>query len=258
MMSSGDAAIHRQPAVRAGGHEPEDLREGRRDVDRREARARHHQLPRGAQAQSQRLVQPHLLLRFEQTAVAAFGDEQLDLLGRVDVSMPGVLHPHQLQQQVAAAVEEVDRPRERALGPLHRDDGPHRRPRRVLQRERFGYQLADDHRQGREDEEDDNRGGGLGGLGLEAAHPLNQGGETGRDRGLGVGAENQAREGDADLGGSDVAIERVRVFEDRQHPRRERVAVLGQPSQPAPARAHDGELRRHEQRRQQDQQGDDP
>ena len=97
-----------------------------------------------------------------------------------------------------------------------------------------------------------------GGVGLQASHALDQGSEPGRDRGLGVGAENEAGEGDADLRGGNVAIERVRVLEDRQHPRREGIAVLGQPSQPAPARAHDGELRRHEQRRQQDQQGDDP
>ncbi len=92
----------------------------------------------------------------------------------------------------------------------------------------------------------------------QSSDALDEGSETRRDRGLGVGAENQAGEGDADLRGGDVAVERVRVLEDGQHPGREGVAVLGQPSQPAPARAHDGELRRHEQRRQQDQQGDDP
>ena len=107
-------------------------------------------------------------------------------------------------------------------------------------------------------EQDDDGRGGLGGLGLEPADALDERRHARRDRRLGVGAEDQAGEGDADLGGGDVAIERVRVFDDRQHPGGERVAVLGQPSQPAPARAHDGELRRDEQRRQQDQQGDDP
>ena len=173
----------------------EDLGERRRHFDRREARARNHQLPRGAQPEPQRLVQPHLLLRLEQPAVAALGDEQLDLLGRVHVAMAGVLHAHQLQQQVAAAVEEVDRPRERALRPLHRHDGPHRRPRRVLQRQRLRHQLADDHRQRRQDEEDDDGRGGLGGLGLEAGHPLDERRDARRDRRLGVGAEDQAARG---------------------------------------------------------------
>jgi hypothetical protein len=50
----------------------------------------------------------------------------------------------------------------------------------------------------------------------------------------------------------------VRVFDNGKDPRGESVAVLGKPPQPASARAHDGEFRRHEQRRQQDQQGDDP
>ena len=93
---------------------------------------------------------------------------------------------------------------------------------------------------------------------LEPADALDERGHAWRDRGLGVGAENQAGKGDADLRGSDVAVERMRVFEDGQNPGSEGVSVLGKPSQPAPARAHDGELRRHEQRRQQDQQGDDP
>ena len=43
----------------------------------------------GAQSEPQRPVQPHLLLRLEQAAVAALGDEQLDLLGRVHVAVAG-------------------------------------------------------------------------------------------------------------------------------------------------------------------------
>ena len=61
-------------------------------------------------------MQPDLLLRLEQAAVAALGDEQLDLFGRVDVPMAGVLDAHQLQQQIAAAVQEVDRPGEQRAG----------------------------------------------------------------------------------------------------------------------------------------------
>ena len=74
----------------------------------------------------------------------------------------------------------------------------------------------------------------------------------------GVRAENQARQGDADLRGRDVAIELLGVLEHRQQPRREDVSILGHPPQPAPARAHGGELGRDVQRRQQDEQDDDP
>jgi len=45
---------------------------------------------------------------------------------------------------------------------------------------------------------------------------LDERGHARRDGGLGVGAENQAGEGDADLRGGDIAVERMRVFEDRQ------------------------------------------
>ena len=203
-------------------------------------------------------MQPDLLLRLEQAAVAAFGDEQLNLLGRMHVPVPGVLHAHQLEEQVAAAVQEVDRPRERMLGPLHRNDRPHRGLCRVLQCDGLRHELAHNHRQRRQDQQDDDGRRGLGGFGFQSSDPLDEGREAWRDRRLGVGSENQAAERDADLRGGDVAVERMRVFEDGQNPGRQAIAVLGQPSQPAPARAHDGELRRHEQRRQQDQQGDDP
>ena len=236
-----------------------DLGEWRRDVDGRQSRPRHHQLPRAAQAEPERLVQPDLFLRLEQAAVAALGDEELDLLGRVDVPMSGVLDLHQLQQQVAAAVQEVDRPGEHALRPLHGDDGPHRGSRGILQGDATSGTssptiIASVVRTSRTMTAEVD----CGGLGLEPSQALDEWRDTRRNRGLGVRAEDQAGEGDADLRRGDVAVERVRVFEDGQNPGRKGVSVLRQPSQPAPARAHDGELRRDEQRRQQDQQGDDP
>ena len=75
------AAIDRQTAVRAGRDEAQDFVEAASRLDRREALARHHQLPRGAQAEPQRAMEPHLFLRLEQTAVAALGDQQRDLFG---------------------------------------------------------------------------------------------------------------------------------------------------------------------------------
>ena len=48
-------------------------------------RARHHQLLGLTQVQPQRALQAAVLVGLEQSAVAALGDEQLDLLGRVDV-----------------------------------------------------------------------------------------------------------------------------------------------------------------------------
>ena len=151
---------------------------------RRQPGARHHQLPRAAQAEPERAVQPDLLLRLEQPAVAAFRDEQLDLFGRVHVAVPGGRHAHQLQQQDAAAVQERDRPGEDAMRPLHRQHGEQRRGGRILQRERLRHELADDDREGREDEQDDDGGGRFGGVGLQPSEPLEQRSEAGRERGL--------------------------------------------------------------------------
>ncbi len=71
-------------------------------------------------------------------------------------------------------------------------------------------------------------------------------------------AEDQAGERNADLRGGDVPVERVRIFDDRQHASGQSASVFSEPSQPASAGADRGELRGHEERRQQDQQGDDP
>ena len=66
---------------------PEHVVEGQRRIDRREPRARHHQLSCGPQAEPQRAVEANLLFGFEQPAVAALGDEQRDFLGRMDVAV---------------------------------------------------------------------------------------------------------------------------------------------------------------------------
>ena len=99
MMLSDRAAVDRQPAVRARGDDAQHFLERRRSLDCREPRARHHQLPRGSQAEPQRAVQPHLFLRLEQSAVAALGDQQLDLLRRVHVAVAGRRHAQQLEQK---------------------------------------------------------------------------------------------------------------------------------------------------------------
>jgi hypothetical protein len=50
-------------------------------------RARNHQLLRLTHVQPQRAPQTPVFVRFEKAAIAALGNEQLDLLRRVDVSM---------------------------------------------------------------------------------------------------------------------------------------------------------------------------
>ena len=113
-------AEDRQPAVRARRDDAQHVGHRRREVERRQAFARHHQLTGVAQAEPERAVQPHLLLRLEQAAVAALGDEQRDLLGRVHVTMPVLGSAERTQDDERAAVEERDQPGVRAQRPLHR------------------------------------------------------------------------------------------------------------------------------------------
>ena len=193
------AAIDGQPAVRARRDQTKHLLERHRLVNRDEPAARHHELTRAAQPETERAVKPDLLLRLEQPAVAAFRDQQHDLLGRVHVAVSGGRHAHQLQQQHAAAVQERDRPGEHADRPLHGQHGEEGRGGGILQGQRLGHELADDDRESGEDEQDDDRGGRFGRLRLHRAEPFEQGLEAGRERGLPVRAQDQARQGDADL-----------------------------------------------------------
>ena len=251
------AAIDGHPAVGARRDDAKHFVERHGLVDRDEPGARHHELLRAAQAETQRAVQPDLLLRLQQPAVAAFRDEQHDLLGRVHVTVSGGRHAHQLEQQHAAAVQERDRPREHTNRPLHRQDGEEGRGGGILERQRLRHELADDDREGGEENQDDGSGGRFGRCGLHRAESLEQGREAGRERGLPVRAQDQARQGDADLRRRDVPIELLGILEHRQDPRREDIAIFSHPPQPAPPRTHRGELGRHIKPRQQDECDDD-
>ena len=92
---------------------------------------------------------------------------------------------------------------------------------------------------------------------VQAGNRLQQRPERRRDRRLSVGAKNQAGKGDADLRDRDVAIELVRVLDDRQDAGGQGVAVLREAPQAAAAGADGRELRGHVQARQKDQKEDD-
>ena len=213
MTRSSDAAIDRQPAVRAGGDEPEHVVERRRRVDRRQARARDHQLPRGAQAEPQRPVQPHLLVRLEQAAVAALGDEQLDLFGRVDVAMAGVVDAacsfsSRMPLPLRKAIDQANSRCDHCIGSTvtiavrvgscSASDLGTSSPRIIASTVRTSRTMTADggQRQSRH---------------RARATRSNERRDAWRETAWRVGAEDQAGEGDADLRGGDVAIERVRV-----------------------------------------------
>ena len=182
------------------------------DVDRRQPCARHHQLARGAQPKPQRTMQAHLLFGLEQSAVAALRDQQLDLFGRVDVPMAGRRDAQQPQQQRAAAVQDVDRPREQPQRPLHRAA----RSRCAV---RVGFCSASDFGTSSptiiastvRTSRTMTAAVDCGGVGLQAEHRLRAAAPArGASARLTVGAEDQAGQRDADLRDRDVAVELVR------------------------------------------------
>jgi hypothetical protein len=179
------AAVNGQTAVRARGDEAEHILERRGRLDGSEPLARDHQLSRGSQAEPERAMQPNLFERLEQATVPALRDEELDLLGRVDVAMAGRGNAEQLQQEDAAAVEQSDRRREEPLRPLHRQHCQERHARRILQGERLDSLLRIMAIPSAQQDEHRGRSSGL----LESRDSRDK---RSRPRRLYVGAEDQA------------------------------------------------------------------
>ena len=75
------AAEGREPAERTGRDDVERVRPRRRDINHRQAIARDHQVASRRPAEPQRLLEPLLLIRLEQPAIAALRDEQRNLVG---------------------------------------------------------------------------------------------------------------------------------------------------------------------------------
>ena len=143
----------------------------------------------------------------------------------------------QLQQEDAAAVEQRDRRSEEPLRPLHRQHCQDRHARRILQRERLGHELAENHGEHRQHEEDDHGRCREGGVRIEPRDSRDKWSQAYVEAALRVGAEDQAGEGDPDLRSCNVAVEGLRALEHGEDPRSQDVAILREPPQPAPPRA---------------------
>ena len=135
-MSSSDAAIDRQPAVGARGDDAQNVVRSGVGCSIAASRSRGTiSCSRVAQAETERAVEPHLLLRLEQPAVAALRDQQRDLLGRVDVAVAGWRHAQQPSSSTplpfSSAIDQAKSRIDHCIG----SDGEERRPRRMLQGE---------------------------------------------------------------------------------------------------------------------------
>ena len=161
-------AIDRQAGIRALRDEPDHVVQRRRDVDRGDLGPRDHQLLRLPEVQAKRAAQAAMLVGFEESAVAALRDQQLDLFRRVNVTMRLGRRADETPQHEAGAVEPRD---ERPVDPQrrrHREDRIERRLRRVLKRQRLGNELREDHLRDGEQQQNDDDGRGLGGARLQA------------------------------------------------------------------------------------------
>jgi hypothetical protein len=75
-----------------------------------------------------------------------------------------------------------------------------------------------------------------------AEQTLEHGREPDTERGLGVGAEHEARQRDADLRRADIAVEGAAVLDMRKKPPGQPVAIIREPPDPAATHAHRREL----------------
>ena len=158
-------------------------------------------------------MQPHLLLRLEQPAVAALGDEQRDLFGRVDVTVPG-------RRQPSSRSMSTPLPLRSAIEPRVEPRSDHCIGRMVKSAVSVGFCSAtifgtSSPKMTESTVSRPARAGGESSARSPASRPPahDQRHERRREDGLALGAEDQARERDADLRRGDVAIELARVFE---------------------------------------------
>ena len=217
----------------------------------------HHQLLRLPQVEAQRTLQAAVLVRLEQAAVAALGDQQLDFVRRVDVPVRLRGSAEHFQHDDAGAVEPLDK---RPVDPErrhHRNQRVERRLSGVLQRQRLRDQLRKDHLRHREDEQHHHRRRGLSGDRLQSAPRGKEGLEPHRDGALRVGPQHEARKGDAYLAGGDVAVEGGWRLNEPYQPFGQRVAVSGQLLDPAAPDADRGEFGRDVDRVDRDERQDD-
>ena len=101
--------MDQQPGIGAGVQAFQQIIQGCAQVQADDPPPWHHELAHPMPPELQRLAQPFALPVLQQSAVAALADQQIDLLGRMDMAMAGFGADAQTpQNQRAAAVEQPD------------------------------------------------------------------------------------------------------------------------------------------------------
>jgi len=127
------SAVYRHMAVRAFTYQAQDLVQGGVCVNCMHESPGDHKLPGGHGRQVKCAFQALVLVLLQQAPIPALGDEKLDFLGRMDMAVPSVRHPHPFHQCDAAAVQHGDEPGHDAQGELHGHDRVESSLGRVLQ-----------------------------------------------------------------------------------------------------------------------------
>jgi hypothetical protein len=144
-------------------------------------------------------MQTLLLVRFEQAAIAAFGEEQGDFVGRMQMAVRGGAGAERPQEHGRCSVEQGSKRPERGKRPLHGPDGQECDLRGELQRQRLGDEFRNDDLHGRQRREDAERGRRPRHGRMQRKGVFERRGECDRQRRFGHRAEEKAGDGDADL-----------------------------------------------------------
>jgi hypothetical protein len=146
--------VNRVAGVVAGGHHRNQLLELQVPRYRDDVGAGDHDLTRRCIFEVEDAREPALLVLFEDAAIGALGDELPDLLLRVGVvSLGGWRHPQSARDGVGRAVEDDGEGIEQVVEEPHKRRHEKRGPLRLLDGERLGGQLPEDHVQERGDEQ---------------------------------------------------------------------------------------------------------
>ena len=218
---------------------------------RDDVRAGYHDLPRRRVFEVEDASEPALLVPLEDAAICALGDELPDLLFGVGVvAFGGRCHAQSARDGVGRAVEDsgegveqdVEEPHERR----HEEGGP----LGLLDGERLGRQLPEDHVQKGGDKQGYGYGYGVQQRGRKAQGPQQRLDEVGDSR-LGQGADAKRADRDAELADGQVPVELLLGDLDQAG---RGLALLHETVHLRRPYSHEGELRRHEQAVQGDEQ----
>jgi hypothetical protein len=255
------AVVDGVPRVARLAKDPPELRRLAPERDAIHRDAGDHDLGRGPVGELEQVLQHAARLPGQLAAELAVLEHVLQVPGGVVLArrLLRAVDAEEPQQRPARALDRHDERPEEPTGQAKRQDDEQRRRFRPCQRHGLRHHLAEDHVQARDEGDGEDAGQRV--REVEGRPVAHRAGEPPHEPlgelGLGVHAEAERGQGDADLNGRDVAVHGTAVVENRLQPPREALTTRGARVDDG-ARADDGaELGRHEQRVDADQAADE-